>query len=293
MSDNDLLQRFLFENAPVRGEIVHLNNSFQQVIEQHTYPPLIQQLLGEALAVVTLLSALIKGNGRLTLQFRGAGKLKLLLAQCDHLFNIRGIVQHEGELSPDELLEVQQQGVLAIMIDSDTKNASQYQGIVAWQGESLAQAIEGYFMQSEQLPTRLWLAVNETSAAGLLLQVLPQEKSEVFNNQWEHLTILTNTIKPAELVELGNAHILHRLYSQEEVRLFEGTPVTFRCTCSVKRCENAILVLGQEEAQQELEGKQTITVTCEFCNKEYHFDRVDVAAIFKSDGHSQSSTQVH
>jgi molecular chaperone Hsp33 len=104
---------------------------------------------------------------------------------------------------------------------------------------------------------------------------------------------LTDTIKPAELVELDNISMLQRLYSQEEVRLFEGTPVTFRCTCSVKRCENAILVLGQEEAEQELEGKQAITVTCEFCNKEYNFDRVDVAAIFKNGGHAQSSTQVH
>ncbi len=292
MKDKDNLQRFLFENAPVRGEIVHLNASYQQILEQHTYPPLIRQLLGEALAVVSLLSALIKGKGRLTLQFRGTGKLKLLLAQCDHLFNIRGIVQHEGEISESELLTAQQQGVLAIMIDPEMPNASKYQGIVAWQGTSLTHAIEGYFKQSEQLPTRLWLAVNETSAAGLLLQVLPKEKSEL-ENDWEHLTILTNTVKPEELLELDTSTLLHRLYSQEDVRLFEGTPVAFGCTCSVKRCENAILVLGKEEAEQELEGKQTISVTCEFCHKEYSFDRVDVAAIFKDGGHPLSSTQVH
>ncbi len=293
MNDKDILQRFLFDNAPVRGELVHLNESYQQILEQHTYPTLIRQLLGEALAVVCLLSALIKGKGRLTLQFRGTGKLKLLLAQCDHLFNIRGIVQHEGELSESELLEAQQQGMLAIMINPEIPNASNYQGIVAWQGASLTQAIEGYFMQSEQLPTRLWLAVNETSAAGLLLQILPKEKTELLENDWAHLTLLTETIKPAELLELDNTTLLHRLYSQEEVRLFEGAPVAFRCTCSVKRCENAILVLGQEEAEQELKGKQTISVTCEFCNKEYSFDRVDVAAIFKEGGHPQSSTQVH
>ncbi len=293
MNDKDILQRFLFENAPVRGELVHLNESYQTIIQQHAYPPLIRQLLGEALAVVCLLSALIKGTGRLTVQFRGQGKLKLLLAQCDHSFNLRGIVQYEGELSQNELLEAQQQGVLAIMVDSDGPNAAQYQGIVAWHGESLTNAIEGYFMQSEQLPTRLWLAVSDTSVAGLLLQVLPEEKPEQLRNDWEHLILLTETIKPVELLKLPNAALLHRLYSQEEVRVFEQMPIVFRCTCSVKRCENAILVLGQEEAEQELKGKQKISVTCEFCNKEYHFDRVDVAAIFKKGGHPLSSTQVH
>jgi len=293
MNEKDNLQRFLFEKAPVRGEIVRLHDSYQQILEQHAYPPLIRQLLGEALAVVTLLSALIKGNGRLTLQFRGTGKLKLLLAQCDHLFHIRGIVQHEGELSSSELLEAQQQGVLAIMVDSETPNASKYQGIVAWQGETLTQAIEGYFMQSEQLPTRLWLAVNETHAAGLLLQVLPQEKPELFSQQWEHLTLLTDTLKPNELLQVDNPTLLHRLYSEEDVRLFEGAAVTFRCTCSIKRCENAILILGHVEAEQELENKQVITVTCEFCNKEYPFDRVDVAAIFKNNGHPPTSTKLH
>lgn len=293
MKDKDLLQRFIFESAPVRGEIVHLNHSYQEIMSQHDYPPLIRVLLGEALAVVTLLSALIKGDGRLTLQFRGTGKLKLLLAQCDHLFNIRGIVQHDGDLSASDLQEAQQQGVLAIMINSETPQSSKYQGIVSWQGESLTQAIEGYFSQSEQLPTRLWLSVTETSVAGLLLQVLPQEKPELFTNQWEHLTILTDTITPKELIELNNEDVLHRLYSEEQVRLFDGAPVHFKCTCSVERCENAILILGQEEAAQELEQKQIITVTCEFCNKAYDFDRVDVAAIFKNGGHSQSSSQMH
>lgn len=293
MNDKDRVQRFLFENAPVRGELVYLNESYQAIIQQHPYSSLLRQLLGEALAVVCLLSAIIKANGRLTVQFRGKGRLKLLLAQCDHQSNLRGIVQCEGELTQSELLEAQQQGVLAIMIDPDVPNAKRYQGIVAWHGASLTQAIEGYFMQSEQLPTRLWLAVNETSAAGLLLQVLPKEKPELFRNDWEHLLLLTETLTPQELLQLDHATLLHRLYSQEDVRLFAQTPITFCCTCSVQRSENAILVLGQEEAEQELKDKQKIVVTCEFCNKEYDFDRVDVMAIFKKGGQAPTSTQVH
>ncbi len=291
MNDKDILQKFIFENAPVRGEIVHLDESYKTILDQHAYPPLIRQLLGEALAVVCLLTAILKGKGRLTIQFQGKGKLKLLLAQCDHDLNIRGIVQSEGELSRDELLDSLKQGVLAIMVDPDMPNATRYQGIVAWEGESLTQAIEGYFMQSEQLPTRLWLAVSDSHASGLFLQVLPKERPELSKDDWQHLTLLTETIQPEELLKLDNTTLLRRLYSQEEVRVFQPMSVHFRCTCSVKRCENAILILGQKEAEEELANKQKITVTCEFCNKEYDFDRIDVAAIFKKGGHS--STQVH
>ncbi len=293
MNDKDLLQRFLFENVPVRGELVHLDESYQAILQQHPYPPLIRALLGEALAVVCLLSAIIKVKGRLTLQFRGKGKLKLLLAQCDHQSHLRGIVQHEGDLTPSELLEAQQQGILAIMIDSDAPNATRYQGIVAWEGASLAQAIEGYFMQSEQLPTRLWLAVDEKRVAGLLLQILPKEKSELLvTDDWERLLLLTETLTSEELLQCDSITLLRRLYSEEEVRVFEKTLVQFRCKCSVQRSENAILVLGQEEAEEELKDKQKLVVTCEFCHKEYSFDRVDVMAIFKKGGQA-SSTQMH
>ena len=292
MSDHDSLQRFLFENAPVRGELVHLNESYQTIVQQHTYPPLIQQLLGEALLVTCLLTAMIKFKGRLTLQFKGVGKLKLLLAECDDNFHLRGLVQYEGELTSEELVEAQKQGVLAIMMDSDL-NTERYQGIVAWEGHSLTHAIEGYFKQSEQLQTRLWLAVNETSAAGLLLQVLPKEKPELYTNDWERLIYLTETLTPEELLQLDHASLLYKLYSQENVRLFEKNPVIFCCTCSIKRSENALLLLGQTEAEQELEDKQTIFVTCEFCHKNYVFDRIDIAVLFKNNNQPPASTQVH
>lgn len=293
MKDNDILQRFIFEDIPVRGELVHLNESYQTILQQHSYTPLIRQLLGEALAVACLLIAVTKLKGRLTVQFKGKGKLKLLLVQCDHHFNLRGLIQSEGDLTQAELLEAQSRGVLAIMMDPEMTNAKRYQGIVEWEGQTLTQAIEGYFRQSEQLPTRLWLAVNENSAAGLLLQVLPKEKPELYDNEWEHLIHLTETITADELLQLDNDMLLHRLYSEENVRLFSQTPVAFRCTCSVQRSENAILLLGQEEAEQELKEKQKLVVTCEFCNKGYIFDRVDVASLFKKRGQPPASTQMH
>lgn len=281
MNDNDNLQRFLFENASVRGEIVRLEASYQEIIQHHQYPPIIRQMLGEALVAVTLLTSIIKFKGRVTLQFRGNGKLKLLFAQCNHLFHLRGLAQWNGDFTEHDTAAAVEQGILAIMMDPDTIGGKRYEGIVAWQGQSLAESIEGYFRDSEQLPTRLWIAVNKTHAAGLLLQVLPKERPELYKNEWENLTLLTDTLTQKELLTWDNQTLIHRLYSEEDVRLFHPTQVKFQCTCSRQRSENALLLLGYDEVQQELHEKQTIVVTCEFCNKEYEFDRVDVAAIFK------------
>lgn len=292
MTDKDLLQRFLFENAPVRGELVHLNQSYQTIMQQHQYPPVIRQLLGEALAAASLLSAIIKFKGRLTVQFRGNGKLKLLLAQCDQAFHLRGLAQWQGDLNSEEVWDDLNNGLLAIMMDPDIPGGKRYQGIVAWQGRSLVESIEGYFQHSEQLPTRLWITADETGVGGLLLQVMPKEKPELYKNDWDHLIHLTNTITPKELLMLDNQVLLHKLYSQEDVRLFQPIHVTFRCECSVERGENAILLLGRKEAEQELKDKQKIIVTCEFCNQEFVFDRVDVARIFKK-GEKPPSIQLH
>lgn len=293
MNDKDLLQRFLFENAPVRGEIVHLNHSYQTIIQQHQYPPAIQKLLGEALIAVSLLSAIIKFNGRLTIQFQGKGKIKLFLAQCDEQFCLRGLVQFQGELSSDEVWSDLKQGTLAIMMDPDIPGGKRYQGIVAWEGDSLAESIQNYFYQSEQLPTRLWIAQNENGASGLLLQVMPKDRPELYKNDWDHLIHLTNTVTSTELLTLDNSVLLHRLYAEEDVRLFQPVPVMFKCNCSTERSENAISLLGVEEAEAELKSKQQIVVTCEFCNTQYIFDRVDVARIFKKGNSSSSGNQLH
>lgn len=302
MKNKDILQRFLFENAPIRGEFAHLDKTYQTIIKQHSYPPMLQRLLGEALVLVSLIGNTIKLQGRLSMQFQGKGKLKLLLVQTNQDLHLRGLIQSDGEWEDeDELLEELKKGVLVITMDPDN-STQRYQGIVSWRGESLSHSVEGYFKDSEQLLTRVWTAIDDKSACGMFLQAMPQEESEkqyrakaLQENDpyWEHIIHLTNTIKPIELLTLENKVILHRLYVQEDVRLFEPQPVIFRCTCSVKRGENAILMLGREEAEEELQYKQKIVVTCEFCNSEYVFDRVDVEKIFRKGDTPPSSTKIH
>jgi molecular chaperone Hsp33 len=299
MKNQDKLQRFLFDNASVRGEVVHLHDTFQQIILQHEYPPLIKRILGEALVLASLLTGIIKFKGRLTLQFQNKSGLKLLLAQSNQDFDLRALAQWDGELNEDELLADLKKGILMIMMDPDN-STQRYQGIVAWKGDSLVESIEGYFQDSEQLLTRIWLAIDETQAAGMLLQVMPPQESEgqdldatKLQHDWEHLMHLTNTITSKELLELETETLLHRLFVEEDVRMFEAFDVKFKCTCSAKRGENAILLLGEVEAEEELREKQVIVVKCDFCNKEYTFDRVDVANIFRKGGTPPSSTQIH
>jgi molecular chaperone Hsp33 len=194
---NDILHRFIFENEPVRGEYVKLDESVQTILAQHDYPPVIKKLLGESLCVAALLSAVIKFTGRLTVQFRGKGKLKLLLAQCDEQSQLRGLAKYDESITQEELAAAFTDGVLVIMLDSGVKG-QRYQGVVEWKGDSLAESIEHYFQHSEQLATRIWLTSNEQSAFGYLLQVAPLAsqdaigiQNEIIMPSWQRIIKMT------------------------------------------------------------------------------------------------------
>ncbi len=297
MKKKDLLQKFMFEHTPIRGAFVHLDHSYQTIIHQHAYSPPLKRLLGEALVLVSLLCGTIKFNGRLTIQFQGKNKLRLLLVQATQDFHIRGLIQfNEEPQSEEEILSEFKNGVVVITMEPDDSTL-RYQGIVSWQGNTLSQSIEGYFRDSEQLLTRVWIAVDDKRACGLLIQAMPGADNNgpmrANDPNWEHIMALTETLKANELLKLDNKIILHRLYHQEDLRLFEATPIIFRCTCSLKRSENAILMLGRAEATEELHNHQVIDVTCEFCGSKFSFDRVDVEKIFRKGDTPPTSTQVH
>lgn len=291
MTKPDSLQRFIFENQPIRGELVNLQESLQTILYQHDYPDVIKKILGEALCVAALLSAVIKFDGRLTVQFRGQGKLKLLLAQCDNNNHMRGLAKFDNDLTENELKESFKDGVLAIILNGD-KNKSQYQGVVQWQGDSLAQSIEGYFRDSEQLLTRIWLAVDHRSAAGFMLQVLPEEKHESGDQHAKKL-MQSMLINEHDLLSKDHVSFLKLYFPEEDIRIFDLMSLSFKCTCSRASGEQAILVIGRDEAEQELQDKQSIVVTCDFCNTEYLFDRVDVATIFETHGKLPPNTHLH
>lgn len=278
MIQNDTLQSFIFENRPARGEWVHLRASYQKIIEQHRYPAPISQLLGEALVCATLVSGMIKIPGRFTLQFQGTGLLRLLTASCTHEHHIRGLAQYDESVD-ESSRDLFQLGKLTITFQPET--GSPNQGIVAITGGDIAAAVEQYFQQSEQLPTRLFVAVNESGASGLLLQTLPGKEDAL--NDWEHLTILAQMMEAEELLTLPNDVLLHRLYHEEDIRLFAQDSVSFRCTCTRARSENAIRLMDKNDINELLQEKPTIDVCCEFCNAHYDFDQVDIAQLLKTD----------
>lgn len=276
---SDNLQRFLFEKLPVRGQLIRLHKSYTAILDRHPYPLTIRKLLGETLAATSLLSAILKFSGSLTLQINSEGPIKLLVAQADYQQHIRGLAIWDGEIDETKLQEMLTNGRLMISIDPG-QGMERYQGIVALKGESISSVLENYFASSEQLPTFIYLNASEEHVVGLLLQVMPGTYDKDPAIAWEHLTHLSNTLTAHEMHTLDNETILHRLFHEEDVRLFEPEPVIFYCSCSSERMERAIINMGREDALAFVKQKKVITVTCEFCNRHHDFDAVDVAKIF-------------
>lgn len=290
--EHDQIQSFMFDNISIRGAIVRLNASYQVAMGKHPYPSQAQQLLGEALCLTALLANSVKIEGSIALQAQGEGPIKLLLAECTHQFHVRGIVQHHGILLNRSLPELFGKGVLAITTKSQAL-PNTYQGLVPLVGETLAQAIESYFIQSEQIPTRFILAGDQLACAGLFLQALPGQDKFQLEQDWQHITTLANTLTQEELLNLSNADILHRLFHQETVRVFESNPVSFRCSCSRIRMENVLLTLGEAELHSILKEFGAVETFCEFCNHHYVFDAVDIHKILADPGYHAHSSSEH
>lgn len=278
MPEHDSLRRFIFENLPIQGRHVHLDASWRAVLERQDYPLPVRALLGEAMAAIALLSATLKFDGVVTLQVHGNGPLHLLVVQCTSRLSLRGLARWQGDLPDSGLQQLLGDGRLAITIEP--ANGERYQGIVSLEGETLAACLEDYFQRSEQLPTRLWLTADDECAAGMLLQVMPEHERNP--DAWQHVTVLADTTTCKELNSLTAQQLLQRLYHEEDVRLFEATPVAFRCQCSRVRIEATLRSLGTDEMHSILREQGKVHVDCEFCGRGYELDEVDVAAIFST-----------
>jgi len=285
MANTDQLKRFLFEETDVRGEIVLLEDSYQRVLLNGDYPNIVSRLLGEVLAAVGLLSATMKFDGILTLQARGDGDISLLMADCSHQNQLRGIAKLQLGAQPDtnELRALLGTGHLAITIDPD--QGERYQGIVPLERPTLSSCLEDYFKQSEQLPTRLWLFADGARAGGLLLQALPQQLQtlEARNAYWEHLCVLADTLGAEEFLSTDMDTILVRLFHEERVRLFPAADLRFSCSCSRTRTRNMLVTLGEDEVRAVLAEKGSVDVQCEFCHEKYIFNENQINGLFAPD----------
>jgi molecular chaperone Hsp33 len=281
----DQSRRFLFDNADIRGESVNLQRAYREILAGHQYAPGVSRLLGEFTAAAVLLSSNLKFEGKLILQARSDGQVPLLMVECNQDLEVRGIARGAQEATAERFEQLLTRGQLAITVDPD--RGQRYQGIVPLVENSLAHSLDAYFTHSEQLGTRLWLAADGERAAGLLLQQLPAERvtiDEERAGQWEHACTLAATSRADELLTLETPALLHRLYHQDSVRLFDARPVEFRCSCSRQRTGNALSALPKEELLDLLEELGCITMDCEFCNQQYRFTREDLAPLLGNDG---------
>jgi molecular chaperone Hsp33 len=233
--------------------------------------------LGQAVTAATLLSATVKINGSLQLQMQGDGPVRLLLVEVTAQGTLRALAHWSGDVVAGSLRTQVGDARLTLTIDPG-RGGERYQGLVAVEQDSLAATLENYFEQSEQLATRLWLAADEERACGMLLQQMPGGASG--DEDWNRELFLGETITEAELLQLSTRELLHRLFNEEDVRLFEPEPVSFRCSCSRERIETMLRGLGYDEVRDILEEQGKVEVNCEFCRQAHVFDAVDVERLF-------------
>ena len=286
------VQRFIFEGKPVRGHWVGVNKGWRELREFREYSPPVQELLGQAVCAALLLAATLKFKGTLTLQLQGNGSVGLLVAQCTHDFRYRALARAQGDGAATSLTPevfrwlVGDEGRLTVTIEAEEREL-RYQGVVPLTGHSLAACLEQYFASSEQLPTRVRLAADGDSAAGLLVQRLPGVGGSAMDNAddeagtaWENAQASLEAVTAKDLLHFTGEELLMQDFRQHDVRIFEGAPVTFECRCDKHRVDNMLRGLGEEEVRDVLKEQGAVTVTCDFCNRPYEYDAAAVEALF-------------
>ncbi len=303
----DELHKFLFEGLPVRGMLVRLGPSWREVQSrrhvQGAYPQPVRRLLGEMAAAATLMQANIKFDGALILQVFGDGPVKLAVVEAQPELTYRATAKVVGEVPADAqlaaMVNVHRQGRCVITLDPRDKSggAQPYQGVVALHGDQgeplqhLAEVLEHYMLQSEQLDTRLILAANDDTAAGLLIQRLPvegegnlereQREDQIgLNEAFNRIAHLASTLTSDELLGLDADTVLRRLFWEEDLRRFEPLVPRFACTCSRERVRSMLRGLGRDEVQGIIDERGDVEIGCEFCGTQYRFDAVDVGDVF-------------
>ena len=292
----DTLQKFMFEEAPVRGELVELSDAWRQVQERRDYPKAVKTLLGEMLSAAALLSANLKFSGVIVMQIHGDGPVRLLVVECDSELQLRAT----AKLAPDavvaddarlpQLVNLHGKGRFVITLDPKDKLPGQqpYQGIVPLDGDCVAGVIENYMLRSEQLDTKLWLAADDNVSRGLLLQKLPREGGvnaphEADADTWNRIVMLASTVRYDELLATDIHTLMRRLFWEETVRVFDAQHPHFHCSCTREKVGNMLKMLGQAEVNAALADLGALAIDCDFCGQHYQFDKVDCAQLFATD----------
>jgi molecular chaperone Hsp33 len=300
ITGQDTLQKFIFDNAAVRGELIDISATWREVLARHAYPAPVKKVLGQMTAAAALLSANLKFNGSIIMQIHGDGPVSLLVVECDADLRLRAtaklaadeVVADDASLA--SLVNAHGKGRFVITLDPLDKVPGQqpYQGIVPLDGGDVATVIENYMLRSEQLDTKLWLAADDNVSRGLLLQKLPHHggkadatplSEEDALETWNRAVILGSTLKEEELLSTGIDVLIQRLFWEETIRVFDPLHPQFHCSCTREKVGNMLKMLGRDEVESVIAEHGKVAVNCDFCGQHYEYDPVDCAQLFISD----------
>jgi molecular chaperone Hsp33 len=272
------VRSFLFEQLDIRGIWVQLDQSWRDMIAGRDYAQATIHLLGELAAVTVLITSSLKQQGRLTFQLRGSGAVDRLVMDCDEQLHLRGMAHEAAKIEALPLGELLGAGFLTLTLDSPDMRQP-YQSQVQLEGDSLAAAFEHYLAQSEQQPARLWLASDSERAAGLFLQTMPQA-TQRDPDGWNRVQALADTLSSDELLQFNSVELLSRVFSEEDVRVYDPRPVIWHCPEDWDKVSGMLRSIGREECEAILREVGEIHVHDDICNRDYRLDADDVVKLF-------------
>lgn len=274
MKTSNTLLPFSFTLANYRGGRVVLHKSYQEIISKTEYPESIRNILGQALAALALMSSNLKFKGKMSLQLQGDSRLSLLFVEINDRGHLRGLAQWQDDINMDDDFESLSKNS-HLVVNIIPEKGKSYQGVVALDENTLAGCLNNYFKQSEQLLTGFWLFADESSASGLMLQAFPDANDSDLL-MWDELSLLANTISANEMLELDHQTLLHRVFAEHDLNLFEPRKLQFHCPCSEEKALHSILLLSREEIDDIFQQQDTISSHCDFCNCEYTFNQEQI-----------------
>lgn len=288
MTDRDTSTRFLFARTDVRGNLLRADEAYRQLVSAHDYPDLLRDLVGEFLAGALLLAETIKFRGRLLLQARTDGPIRMIMAEANNRQEVRALARlDESQPLEGDFPVLFYGGTLAVIIEAE--RGESYQSLVPINGNCLAECLEHYFIQSEQLNTLIRLYADAHAAGGLLLQQLPAQvvrEGTARARQWEHLSMLAGTVTVDEMKTLSHIEMIKRLFVEEDIEIYAPHAVHFRCSCSERRLANSLVTLGKDELDELFAESPVLRLTCEFCHAVYEFDEDRLMALVHGDANT-------
>jgi molecular chaperone Hsp33 len=289
----DTLRTLIFDQSSCRAHLVHLTDAWQKVVANNQYPAPVQKVLGELVAASTMLSASLKFEGSLIIQIQGDGPIRLLVAECNSRLGLRATVKmaEDIEIADNatfkDLVNAGGKGICAIILDPRNRLPGQapYQGIVPLEGENVADSLEGYMHSSEQLETKLILNADANTAAGVMLQQMPQHGGVVSTKEfdvdgWDRLKALIGTVQTTEHLNTNTDEMAKRLFWEEDPDGLAERQAHFECTCSREKVGRMLISLGQAELDDALSENPTVEIQCDFCNANYSYTRDECNALF-------------